>query len=195
MSSAILERRRSGAVLWERSCMAKLETGAAHTMYYYFNPSPLQFQGQCVTSRLRSGLESSKLYSMLTNKTNPVKERRKKSTAAVLKKRSLSVCYFLIQGINVWIYNASRLFNKRQASDFRIHIHTDYTQILSGRIDWLGFSEVMFQSWRPLQPACPPLFICNSLDRQCLQCASQYVFVARRYVSYVSETHDLLFQQ
>ena len=78
MSSAILERRRSGAVLWERSCMAKLETGAAHTTYYYFNPSPLQFPGQCVTSTLRrltSGLESSKLYSMLTNKTNPVKGR------------------------------------------------------------------------------------------------------------------------
>lgn len=194
MSSAILERRRSGAVLWERSCVAKLETGAAHTMYYYFNPSPLQFQGQCVTSRLRSGLESSKLYSMLTNKTNPVKERRKKSTAAVLKKdlylSAISSSRELMSGFTML---RDFLINVRhQISEFT---YTQTKQILSGRIDWLGFSEVMFQSWRPLQPACPPLFICNSLDRQCLQCASQYVFVARRYVSYVSETHDLLFQQ
>lgn len=194
MSSAILERRRSGAVLWERSCMAKLETGAAHTMYYYFNPSPLQFQGQRVTSRLRSGLESSKLYSMLTNKTNPVKERRKKSTAAVLKKdlylSAISSSRELMSGFTML---RDFLINVRhQISEFT---YTQTNQILSGRIDWLGFSVVMFQSWRPLQPACPPLFICNSLDRQCLQCASQYVFVARRYVSYVSETHDLLFQQ
>lgn len=143
MSSAILERRRSGAVLWERSCMAKLETGAAHTMYYYFNPSPLQFQGQRVTSRLRSGLESSKLYSMLTNKTNPVKERRKKSTAAVLKKdlylSAISSSRELMSGFTML---RDFLINVRhQISEFT---YTQTNQILSGRIDWLGFSEVMF---------------------------------------------------
>lgn len=143
MSSAILERRRSGAVLWERSCMAKLETGAGHTMYYYFNPSPLQFQGQCVTSRLRSGLESSKLYSMLTNKTNPVKERRKKSTAAVLKKdlylSAISSSRELMSGFTML---RDFLINVRhQISEFT---YTQTKQILSGRIDWLGFSEVMF---------------------------------------------------
>lgn len=90
MSSAILERGRSGAVLWERSCVTKLETGAEYTMCHHFNPSPLQFTGQCVIStlrRLKSGLESSMLFSMLTNKTNPVKEKKEEIHSSCSEKK------------------------------------------------------------------------------------------------------------
>lgn len=96
-SSNILEteRRRSGAVLWDRNDMAKPETGAAYSMCAENmltnpSPSPLQFAGQCVTSTLRwlrSGQQSSSAApcSLLTDKTKTFQREKETSTAAVLK--------------------------------------------------------------------------------------------------------------